>query len=93
MDDTPIDNPIHAAKQRLAEACMKQGMTPQGAGISAFVNGVVNAALLAAVFEFLVMDEACREVLEPLWLKHLAAKADLFENTARETPRILANRH
>jgi len=92
-DLTPND-PIKAAQQKLAEAAMRQPMTPNGVMISAYVNGVVNAATLSALLEHVLGDDKgigeFHADFAALLLKHLQAKTDLFENTAKEAPRIIA---
>jgi hypothetical protein len=83
-------DPVLAAQQRLAKACMQQQLSPQGAGISAFVNGVVNAATVSALIEYIAEKDLFK--FNELLLKHLEAKAELFENTAKNAPLIIANR-
>jgi hypothetical protein len=84
-----IEDPLKAAQQRLAEAAMAQPMTPAGATISAYVNGVVNAATLSALLEHCLGEGDFPDAFKTILLRHINAKIDLFQNTAKEAPRII----
>lgn len=90
--DAAVDT-VKAAQQRLAEACMKQAMTPQGVAISAYINGVINGVGLQALIELstetVVYETTKSERFIELLIKNLDAKTDVFEQTARDTPRIM----
>lgn len=82
-------DPIKAAQQQLAEVAMRQPMTPNGATISAYVNGVVNAATLSALIEHCLGGVDFTPQFREILLRHIRAKIDLFENTAKAAPRII----
>ena len=97
-NETELD-PIQAAKQRLAQACMQQPMTPQGASISAYVNTTLLSAHVQALIEYTAPLEIdadgnpqLKGTFDDLLLKCLIAKAEVFERTAKEAPLIIAQR-
>jgi len=91
---------VQLAQKRVVEAALKQPMTPQGASISAFVNTTLLSCKVDALLAFLVdpipeLDYAntAQERFDQLLVAKLNEKADIFENTAREAPRILSSAH
>jgi hypothetical protein len=93
---------VALAQKRLAEAALKQPMTPQGAAISAFVNTTLLTCKVDALVQWcvesagnldLALPCSATQRFEHILIEKLNAKADIFENTAREAPRILSAAH
>lgn len=92
------DSLILAAQQRLAEACMRQQMTPQAFTISAFINVTLNSAATNALIEYVTLPVAFEEdgtliekdSWETVLLKHIENLIAVFD---REAPRIQVSPH
>jgi len=89
------DDPIASAQKRLIDACMRQRMKPEAFSISAYINTTLLSAQVAALVEYTQPFEL-NELGEPimkgtfpeLFVKHLNARAALFENAQTEAPRM-----
>lgn len=53
--------PLQDAQQRLYQAAMNQGMNPEGAAFSAYINGLLQSARLTAVVKFLLFQNPAFE--------------------------------
>ncbi len=84
------EDALRTAQGRLAQACMRQPMTPSGVAISAFVNGTLAKVALDALMEYVLTDADAKARFTAIMIEHLEAKSTLLENTAREAPRIIA---
>jgi len=86
----PSPEELGQAQKRLAEAAGKQPMTPGGAAISAYINGVVNAATLSALVEYCTTRVEADAAMDfgTILLKHIETKTELLNQTAREATRL-----
>src|ERR1700684_3030180 len=93
MDE--IQEDINRAQRRLIDACMKVPLQPGGHAISAYVNSTLLGAQVAALVEYTQPFELDAEgnpimktTFQEMLIKHLNERAGMFENTAKEAPRI-----
>lgn len=87
MSDNGQDE-LELARQALANACLRQPMNPQTAGISAYVNSIMASARVTAICSFLLEPRnetwSAAEALEAAMLKALReATAAIEEQTAK----------
>ncbi len=86
---------IAEAEQRLAQVAMRLGMTPQSAGVSAFLNALLLSAKVDALTEYVQPFELdatgspiMKGTFEEIYARHLAEKANTLE-TAVNKPRLV----
>jgi hypothetical protein len=86
---------IARGQRRLIDACMKVPLQPGGHAISAYVNSTLLGAQVAALVEYTApfdLDSDGNPIMkgtfQELLVKHLNERAAMFENTAKEAPRI-----
>jgi hypothetical protein len=92
---------INRAQRRLIDACMKVPLQPGGHAISAYVNSALLSAQVAALVEYTQPFELdaqgspiMKGTYQELLIKHLNSRAELFEQSIKEAPRIqIASTH
>jgi hypothetical protein len=93
--DIEHQTPLQSAQDRLAKAAMQQPMTPNGAAISAYVNGIMASAKMGALLQMVIElfdDEAeATARFNALLVAALNAKAQVLEDTIANAPRVIAN--
>jgi hypothetical protein len=92
--DQPTEE-IERSQRRLIDACMKVPLQPGGHALSAYVNSTLLGAQIAALVEYTApfeLDEHGLPILKATYhdmlIKHLNQRAQLFESSAKEAPRI-----
>jgi hypothetical protein len=96
IEDAP-SSPLADAEKRLFQACLKLGMTPQSAAVSAFVNSIMLGAKIDALAEYVQpfeLDETgtpiMKATLDELLIKHLGIKADGIDKALSSGPRLVS---
>lgn len=86
---------IERAQRKLIDACMKVPLQQGGHAISAYVNSTLLGAQVAALVEYTAPLELTEDgtpifkaTFQELLIKHLTHRAELFESTVKEAPRI-----
>lgn len=88
--------PLQLLQQRVAQAALAQNMNPQGAALSAYVNGILQTARLNALQEILVNPPnatwSMQEAIDAAVARHLTQTAEALEAQAQR-PRIAMPGH
>ena len=87
---------VQLAEKRLYEATMKIGITPQSAGVSAFVNSILQSCRIDALIEYTKPFELdadgnpiFKATFEEILTRRLTVQAEAFEAAASK-PRLVA---
>lgn len=90
-----IDEQIALAQRKLIDACMKVPIDKSNYGVSAYVNGTLLGAQVAALVEYTAPFELddqgtpiMKATFQEILVKHLEARAQLFLDLPKEAPRI-----
>lgn len=83
---------LEQARQALANACLRQPMNPQTAGISAYVNSIMTAARVSALYDYLQAAPnetwTVTEALDAAVLRALKAATAAIEEQTSKVSRI-----
>lgn len=83
---------LELARQALANACLRQPMNPQTAGISAYVNSIMASARVTAICDFLLEPRnetwTAAEALERHMLNALRNATTAIEEQTAKVSRI-----
>jgi hypothetical protein len=80
------ETPLQAAQQRLVKAAMQQRMDPIQAGLSAYINSMLQSVRLSALIEVYLAPQnatwTAQEALDAAILRNLTQLATDLENRA-----------
>lgn len=88
MSVAHLIDPIERAKKDLVDAAMSQEIDPTKAGISGYLNSVIQTARTSAICEALLELPVTQARMDELIVKHLDATASQIRKITLSQPRI-----